>query len=76
MVTKVRAVYSDGVFRPEAPLPVAEGARVELTVDSAPVAQSLVESLEEISRLPAAGAKDGFSGADHDRILYPDHKEV
>lgn len=74
MVTKIRAVYRDGVFRPETPVPMAEGAQVELTVDSDAGAQSLVESLEEISRLPGEGANDGFSGSDHDGVLYPNDK--
>jgi predicted DNA-binding antitoxin AbrB/MazE fold protein len=75
MTTKVNAIYKNGVFLPTLPVAVAEGAMVELTVnsDAGPGSlgpTSLVDDLEEISRLPLQGPNDGFSGADHDKILY------
>jgi len=69
MTMKIHAIYRGGVFCPDAPVPVAEGAKVELTVTSNGNGGSLADSLEEIARMPQEGPKDGFSGADHDRIL-------
>jgi predicted DNA-binding antitoxin AbrB/MazE fold protein len=70
MTTKVQAIYRNGAFLPATPVPVAEGAEVELTVTVNGESSSLAEGLEEIARLPMEGPRDGFSGADHDRILY------
>ena len=70
MTTKVHAIYRGGVFLPESPVPVAEGSEVELTVTQNAIAKTLADSLEEISRLPEESPRDGFSGADHDQILY------
>jgi len=69
MATKVNAIYTNGVFRPATPVPVADGTEVELIVklgDRTPLA----DLLGEIARLPAEGPQDGFSGADHDTVLY------
>jgi predicted DNA-binding antitoxin AbrB/MazE fold protein len=71
MTTKVHAVYRDGVFLPSAPPPLAEGAEVELVVTAETEPASLADALAEIARMPAEGADDGFSGADHDAVLYP-----
>jgi len=73
MTTKVHAVYRGGVLLPTVPLAVAEGSEVELTVtakDPESGLGNLAKVLEEIARLPAEGPQDGFSGAEHDRILY------
>jgi predicted DNA-binding antitoxin AbrB/MazE fold protein len=75
MTTKVHAVYRNGVLHPAVPLPVADGAEVELTVTADEGPGSLVDALGEIARLPAEGPQDGFSGADHDRILYGERKQ-
>ena len=70
---RIEAVYSDGVFRPVEPVTFAEGTRVvveyevaEPTVDP----QELIRAVDEIAALPSEGPDDGFSGADHDKILY------
>jgi predicted DNA-binding antitoxin AbrB/MazE fold protein len=70
MTAKIQAIYEKGVFRPTDPVPLAEGSAVELIVNSDSDSQPLVEALKEISRLPIEGPVDGFSGADHDRVLY------
>jgi predicted DNA-binding antitoxin AbrB/MazE fold protein len=72
---KVHAVYRNGVFLPSSPLPVAEGTEVELTVTSEGASGPLAEALSEIARLPAEGPLDGFSGADHDRVLYGEREQ-
>jgi predicted DNA-binding antitoxin AbrB/MazE fold protein len=70
MTTKIHAVYRNGVFQPSVPPLVAEGAEVELIVTTDNEPSSLADALSEIARLPAEGPLDGFSGADHDRVLY------
>ena len=32
--------------------------------------KELLRGVEEIQALPLEGSRDGFSGADHDRVLY------
>lgn len=75
MTRTVAAVYENGVLRPSEPLPLGEGEHVEVTVttsgDAARHAE-LVKALQEIAALPMEGPDDGFSGADHDKVLYGD----
>ena len=76
-MTKVHAIYEKGVFRPTEALQIQDGAEVELTVQETTLptsAGSVLDALEEISKLPVEGPEDGFSGADHDRILYTSRK--
>jgi predicted DNA-binding antitoxin AbrB/MazE fold protein len=70
MTTKVHAVFRNGAFLPATPVSMPEGAEVELTVTTSDQQKPLVQALEEIARLPIEGPRDGFSGADHDRVLY------
>ena len=73
MTNRVEAVYEKGVFRPKEPVPLTEGSTVELTFETPSLdrpTEPLVKALLEIARMPSKGPKDGFSGADHDRILY------
>ena len=56
------------MFLPSAPPPHAEGAEDELVVTAETEPASLADALEEIARMPAQGADDGFSGADHDAV--------
>ena len=77
MTTHVRAVYENGVFRPTQPVRLAEGTTVDVVIlqrDAPSPRPSVVEQLAEIARLPREGPDDGFSGADHDDVLYPDDK--
>ncbi|HLL88642.1 MAG TPA: antitoxin family protein [Tepidisphaeraceae bacterium] len=74
MTLKVHAIFERGVFRPTSPVTIAEGMPVELTVDTpAPTTApgGMAAALAEIASLPPGGPADGFSGADHDRVLYP-----
>ena len=76
MTTTAAAIYEHGVLRPLTPLPLAEGARVEVTVtDDASSAQAAEigragDLLREVAALPMESSQAGFSGRDHDRILY------
>ena len=77
MTTTIKAVYSKGVFRPATPVAIADGTEVELTVSSDEPAVSpekLVDGLRRIAGLPLEGLSNGFSGADHDCVLYPREK--
>jgi predicted DNA-binding antitoxin AbrB/MazE fold protein len=78
----IDAVYSDGVLRPNEPLPLADGTRLRLEVveDSAPVQQwdpkRIAEAVERIAPMPMESAQDGEPvGREHDRYLYGDRSE-
>jgi predicted DNA-binding antitoxin AbrB/MazE fold protein len=75
MTRKIQAVYEGGVFKPREPVPLEDGAAVELTVRCDPPfvpadAATVLRFIEEMAALPLEGPDDGFSGADHDKILY------
>ncbi|HZK82870.1 MAG TPA: antitoxin family protein [Humisphaera sp.] len=73
MTIHVDATYERGTFRPAIPVTLEEGTHVVLTIETeAPLRppQRLVASLAEIAAMPAQSPEDGFSGADHDKILY------
>jgi predicted DNA-binding antitoxin AbrB/MazE fold protein len=80
MTYNIDAIFDNGVFRPLEPLAIPNGSRVQLHVES-PHADGDAEArirrkaeLEEFLRvareLPVESPADGFSGADHDRLLY------
>jgi predicted DNA-binding antitoxin AbrB/MazE fold protein len=72
-MTRVQAIFEKGVFRPVEPVRIDEGARVEITIEErtpVPSNPSINDSLDEIAKLPIEGENDGFSGADHDHVLY------
>lgn len=78
----IPAIFDSGVFRPLEPVDLAEGTQVEVQVPAATPPLEL--SPEELARqqaaiakfvakmeaLPDEGPDDGFSGRDHDEILY------
>jgi predicted DNA-binding antitoxin AbrB/MazE fold protein len=78
----IPAIFDAGVFRPLQPVDLAEGTRVEVQVPAvAPTAElspdelarhqaAIAEFLGRMEALPDEGPDDGFSGRDHDRILY------
>lgn len=80
MPPPIEAVYEQGVFRPERPIDLAEGSRVEIIVlpvspprsieDCSPVRNNLAEFVAEMAALPLESPLDGFSGEDHDEVLY------
>jgi predicted DNA-binding antitoxin AbrB/MazE fold protein len=78
----IPAIFDSGVFRPLAPVDLADGTQVQVQV---PVPASISETssdavarqqaaikkfLMEMESLPMEGPDDGFSGRDHDKILY------
>ncbi len=85
MSRTIAAIFDAGVFRPLEPVNLAEGTQVEVQVSKTALNQSVAElSPEELARqqagiaeflarmeaLPDEGPDDGFSGRDHDKILY------
>jgi predicted DNA-binding antitoxin AbrB/MazE fold protein len=75
MTKTIQAIYEGGVFKPREAVALEEGAAVELTVRAEPPfvpadAAAVLRFVEEIAALPLEGPDDGFSGADHDKILY------
>lgn len=85
MSRAIPAIYDAGVFRPLEPVDLANGTQVEVqlpaisigshSLDSAPEVlarqrAAIEEMIAEIEALPLEGPDDGFSGRDHDKILY------
>jgi predicted DNA-binding antitoxin AbrB/MazE fold protein len=73
MTKSCAAVYENGVLRLREPLPLENGAAVEVIVvaaQTAPGASNIAEALAEIAALPLEADDQGFCGADHDRVLY------
>jgi predicted DNA-binding antitoxin AbrB/MazE fold protein len=83
MNQNIPAVFTDGVFRPLAPVDVVEGTQVEEQVPHMAGTETLelstellarqraaIEEIVEIERLPIEGPHYGFLGRDHDKILY------
>ena len=79
MTTTVEAVYESGSLRLLTPVTLAEGTHVQVTMTSSediPSAsqedrvKTSLEILLAIAAMPMESPDDGFSGADHDRILY------
>ena len=78
----IPAVFDAGVFRPLKPVDLAQGTQVEVQVPvAAPGTQLSPEELADqqaaiaqffakMDALPTEGPDDGFSGRDHDKILY------
>ena len=74
MTITVQAVYEHGVLRLAQPISLAEGTQVEVVVmtrESRPEHPTPANILSAIAALPLQGNSDEFSGADHDRVLYP-----
>ena len=74
MTVKIHAVYRNGAFLPSSPVPMEDGTEVELTVISDSGSPSIADNLEAIAHLPLESPNDGFSGADHDRLLYGENE--
>ncbi len=85
MSRTIPAIFDSGVFRPLQPVDLAEGTQVEVHVPIVPSSKAatelspeelarqraaIEEFLAEIESLPLEGPDDGFSGRDHDKILY------
>lgn len=84
MSYEIDAIYNNGAFVPIDPIAIREGAHVHLRVDEKPESTNspsensskmmtqaeFKEFLRKMAELPLEGPDDGFSGADHDKLLY------
>jgi predicted DNA-binding antitoxin AbrB/MazE fold protein len=76
-MTQCTAIYENGVLRPKQPLELPEGAEVQvIVVQALPVSspsdqRTIAEVFATIAALPMEGKDVGFSGRDHDAVLYP-----
>ena len=85
MSRTIPAIFDAGVFRPLEPVDLAQGTHVEVQVpviksgeaatellpgELARQQTAIADMLEEIESLPIKEPDDGFSGPDHDKILY------
>jgi predicted DNA-binding antitoxin AbrB/MazE fold protein len=81
----IPAIFDAGVFRPLQPVELAEGTQVEVRLPTAALGEAtdelspeeltrqqaaVAEFIAEIEALPIEGPDDGFSGRDHDKVLY------
>lgn len=75
MTKQIEAVYENGVLRPAQPIELAEGEHLDLILITRDATGSqngtASKSLAEIAALPLEGSSDGFSGSEHDEVLYP-----
>jgi predicted DNA-binding antitoxin AbrB/MazE fold protein len=83
MSQEIRAIFENGLFRPLDPVSLGEQAVVSLVVgqpkpsatgvDEQTLARqqdALREMFDEADSLPLERSDGGFSGADHDQVLY------
>jgi predicted DNA-binding antitoxin AbrB/MazE fold protein len=80
----IAAIFDSGVFRPLEPVDIQEGTQVQVHVPArdqvagaelspqelARQQAAIDQMLSEIESLPIEEPDDGFSGRDHDKILY------
>ena len=85
MSRTIPAVFDSGVFRPLAPVDLAQGTPVEVQVPAtasdepltpkeseigATAVNGWLDFVERMESLPDDSPKDGLSNRDHDRIIY------
>lgn len=70
---QVQAVYSGGVIRPLETVILDEGEELDVLLMPRQKRRRVnpAEVLRAISALPIEGENDGFTGANHDSVLYP-----
>jgi predicted DNA-binding antitoxin AbrB/MazE fold protein len=75
----IHAIYEDGVLKPLEPLALTEHQRVWLSIgtsaghesDATAIQRQAMEELDaEMNALADESPDDGFTAANHDRILY------
>jgi predicted DNA-binding antitoxin AbrB/MazE fold protein len=72
-MTKIEAVYEQGIIRPLQPLHLPEGSRIDVIVithEEARATSEAVEMIADIAALPLEGPTDAFLGREHESILY------
>jgi len=73
MSRQIRAIYENGVIRPLEAVALDEGETLDVVLLSRRTngRADAARVLADIASLPLEGARDNFSGAEHDRLLYP-----
>lgn len=73
MSQQIYAVYTGGVIRPLEPVSLTEGETLNILLlpEQKQSKVSPIEILSSIAGLSIEGKDDGFSGEDHDQVLYP-----
>jgi predicted DNA-binding antitoxin AbrB/MazE fold protein len=75
----IHAIYEDGVLKPLEPVTLTEHQRVWLSIGTSPSGESdavahqrrAMEELDaEMDAIPDQSPDDGFTAANHDRVLY------
>lgn len=71
MSNMIKAVYENGTLVLEEPLAISNGSKVDIVVvdENHSSSGAVAKRLAEIAALPNEGEL-GFSGRDHDQILY------
>ncbi|MFN0140067.1 MAG: antitoxin family protein [Pyrinomonadaceae bacterium] len=69
----IPAIFENGVFRPLEKVELNNGEEVEMILldKTQHNPKRSREILNEIAKLPIEGGENGFSGRDHDQVLYP-----
>ena len=83
MSTSIEAVYEQGVLRLSRPIDLPNGTRVAVIViashpeltpempdEPGPRKRTPAEIMSEVAAMPMESSPDGFSGEDHDQVLY------
>lgn len=82
MTHEFRAIFEHGILRPLDPISLVENDVVTVVVQSngsgnehfaaedTQQKKNLMAALAEANQLPLESPNDGFSGADHDLVLY------
>lgn len=68
----INAIYEQGVFKPTDSVDLEEGTQVQVIVQDqvvGPDPREAARRLKAISEMPMQG-EGGFSGKDHDSVLY------
>ena len=76
MTINCTAVYKKGVLRLKEPISLRDGAEVDVIVitdQPASAPEGLAAALAAIAALPLESDDQGFSGQDHDEVLYGEH---
>ena len=81
MTQHIDAIYEHGILKPLEPLNLTENQRVRVSVSTevaldADIVARQRQAMEELDAimdtLPDNSPDDGFSAADHDKLLYGD----
>jgi predicted DNA-binding antitoxin AbrB/MazE fold protein len=74
MSRQIQAVYEKGVLRPLEPLKLDEGEELDVVLlpRKKSIQRDAARVLADIACLQVESEHDGFSGAEHDSVLYPE----